>query len=237
MVQSMPKEAPVRKVLREIHRILSTWEKAVDRSKTPRSRYIATIGWRGMAALLQYNISLRTARLGACLLERSLDNRQDGLLFGLTKRPMFESYTRGIWLEFVADEGFAKSFLSRSPGDAEREWTSLASKKNSPGLVRMWNDLNKHKIMEDTVSWMKGKKDWWNDSTHMTARSAWMGWSNEYGDVIHNNKQIRSDLVALLEIGAQCAGHMHTLSEGCGESEQERFIHEEKQRLRCLLMA
>ena len=29
---------------------------------------------------------------------------KEGLLFGLTKRPMFESYTRGIWLENVADE-------------------------------------------------------------------------------------------------------------------------------------
>ena len=91
--------------------------------------------------------------------------------------------------------------------------------------------------MRDTVSWMKGKKDWWNDSTHMAARSAWMGWSNEYGEVIHNNEQMRSDLVALLEIGAQCAGHMHTLSEGRGESEQERFIHDEKERLRRLLTA
>ena len=61
--------------------------------------------------------------------------------------------------------------------------------------------------------------------------------SNEYGEVIHNNEQIRSDLVALLEIGAQCAGHMHTLSEGRGESEQERFIHDEKERLRRLLTA
>ena len=237
MVQSMPKIAPSRKELQEIHRKLSTWEKAVDRSKKPRSRYTATIGWKGMAALLQYNIALRTARLGACLLERSLDNRQDGLLFGLTKRPMFESYTRGMWLEFVADEDFAESFLSRSRVDAEREWTTLASKRNSPGLAKMWNDLNKRKIMEDTVSWMKGKKDWWNDSTHMAARSAWMGWSNEYGEVIHNNEQIRSDLVALLEIGAQCAGHMHTLSKGRGESEQERFIHDEKERLRRLLTA
>ena len=85
----------------------------------------------------------------------------------------------------MADEDFAESFLSRSRVDAEREWTTLASKRNSPGLAKMWNDLNKRKIMEDTVSWMKGKKDWWNDSTHMAARSAWMGWSNEHGEVIH----------------------------------------------------
>ena len=56
-----------------------------------------------------------------------------------------------------------------------------------------------------------------------------MGWSNEYGAVIHNDEQVRGDLVALLEIGAQCAGHMHTLSQGRGESEQERVIDEEKE--------
>ena len=237
MAQTMANSVPFRDVLRQIQTTLSTWEEAVDRAKKPRSRYIATIGWKGMAALLQYNISLRTARLGATLLESSLDNRQDGLMFGLTKRPMFESYTRGMWLECVADEDFAENFLSRSPGDAERDWTTLASRRNSPGLAKMWSDLNKRKIMKDTVRWMKGKKDWWNDSTHMAARSAWMGWSNEYGAVIHNDEQVRGDLVALLEIGAQCAGHMHTLSQGRGESEQERVIDDEKQRLRRLLSA
>ena len=231
----MANSVPFRDALQLIRTTLSTWEDAVDRAKKPRSRYIATIGWKGMAALLQYNISLRTARLGAFLLESSVDNRREGLLFGLTKRPMFESYTRGMWLEFVADEEFAESFLCRSPNDAERDWTTLASKRNSPGLAKMWSDLNKHRITEDTVCWMKGKKDWWNDSTHMAGRSAWMGWSNEYGAVIHNDDQIRGDLLALLEIGAQCAGHMHTLSRGPGGSEQERVIHEEKQRLRRLL--
>ena len=62
-----------------------------------------------------------------------------------------------------------------------------------------------------------------------------MGWSNEYGAVIHNDEQVRGDFVALLEIGAQCAGHMLSLNQGPRESEQERVIHEEKQRLRCLL--
>ena len=113
----------------------------------------------------------------------------------------------------------------------------MASKRKSLGLAKMWSDLNKRKIMEDTVGWMKGKKDWWNDSTHMTARSPWMGWSNEHGEVIHNNEQIRSDLAAVLEVGAQCAGHIYTLSEGRGESEQERSIHDEKERLRRLLTA
>ena len=233
----MAKPPPLDETLQQVRGRLTTWEVEVDRAKKSPSRYTATIGWKGMAALLQYNVSLRTARLGASLLESSLDNRRDGLLFGLTKRPMFESYTRGMWLEFVADEDFAQSFLSRSPGDAERDWTTLASRRSSPGLPKMWSDLGKRKIMEATLRWMKARKDWWNDSTHMAARSAWMGWSNEYGAVIHNDEQIRGDLVALLEIGAQCAGHMHTLSLGGGESEQERIIDDEKQRLRRLLSA
>lgn len=237
MAQTLANRVSFRDVLCEIQTALSTWEEAVDRAKKPLSQYITTIGWKGMAALLQYNISLRTARLGATLLDGSLNNRREGLLFGLTKRPMFESYTRGMWLEFVADEGFAESFLSRSPGDAKRDWKTLAGKQNSPSLTKMWGDLDKRKVMQDTVLWMKGKKDWWNDSTHMAARSAWMGWSNEYGAMIHNDEQVTGDLVALLEIGAQCAGHMHTLSQGRSESQQERVIDQEKKRLRCLLSA
>lgn len=228
---------PSREVLQEVHERLLAWETGVDRSKKPPSHYIAAIGWKGMAALLQYNVALRTARLGAYLLGRSLDDRQEGLLFGLTKRPMFESYTRGMWLEHVADECFAEQFLARSPGDKDRDWTTLASKRNAPSLDRMWNALDKQGILKDTVTWMRARKDWWNDSAHMAARSAWMGWSNEYGGIIHNGEQIRNDLTALLEIGAQCAGHMHTLGEGRGDSEQERSIDEEKRRLRAVLAA
>ena len=228
---------PARELLQEVHERLLAWETGVDRSKKPPSHYIATIGWKGMAALLQYNVALRTARLGAHLLGRSLDDRQEGLLFGLTKRPMFESYTRGMWLEFVADETFAEQFLSRSPGDKERDWATLASKRNAPSLDKMWNALDKNRVSKETVTWMRTRKDWWNESAHMAARSAWMGWSNEYGEIIHNAEQIRNDLAALLEIGAQCAGHMHTLGEGRGESEQERSIDEEKRRLRGVLAA
>ena len=131
MAQTMANSVPFRDVLRQIQTTLSTWEEAVDRAKKPRSRYIATIGSKGMAALLQYNISLRTARLGATLLESSLDNRHDGLMFGLTKRPMFENYTRGMWLEFVADEDFAENFLCSAPGSLD---TSLS---HAAGLIEI----------------------------------------------------------------------------------------------------
>ena len=219
----------------EVSRNLSAWEAGVERTKKRPSVYVETIGWKGMGAILQYNAAIRIASLGAQLLGSSLKNRQDGLLFGLTKRPMFESYTRGIWLEFVAKEEYAENFLFRSSGDEARAWKTLLSKRKSPSLDRMWNDLNKQNIMRTTVSWMRGKKDWWNDSVHMAARSVWMGWSNEYGAVIHNNEQIRNDLIALLEIGAQCAGHVHTLNEGRRESEKAQRIHKEKQRLRTLV--
>ena len=106
---------PSREVLQEVHERLLAWKSGVDRSKKSPSHYIAAIGWKGTAALLQYNVALRTARLGAYLLGRSLDDRQEGLLFALTRRPMFESYTRGMWLEHVADESFAEQFLARSP--------------------------------------------------------------------------------------------------------------------------
>ena len=233
----MQTKSELPEVLSEIHQKLSVWELEVERSKKPSSRYIATIGWKGMAAMLQYYAAVRIARLGADLLERSLVNRRDGLLFGLTKRPMFESYTRGMWLEFVADEEFAKENLSRSSGDVEREWMTLASKRKSPSLDKMWNNLHKKDVLRETVSWMRSKKDWWNDSIHISARSAWMGWSNEYGEVIYSDEQIKSDLTALLEIGAQCAGHILTLDEGLGESEKEQIIHKEKQRLRRILTA
>ena len=133
------------------------------------------------------------------------------------------------------EEEYADDFLFRSSGDVERAWKTLSSKRKSPSLDRMWNDLHKKNIMRPTVNWMRGKKEWWNDSVHMAARSVWMGWSNKYGAIIHNDKQIRNDLIALLEIGAECAGHVHTLNEGRGESEKEQLIHKEKQRLRTLV--
>ena len=111
-----------------------------------------------MAALLRYNVSLRTARLGASLLESSLGNRRDGLLFGPTNRPMFNGYTRGMCLEFVADEDCAETFPARSPGDAERDWTTLADRRSAPGLTTTWSDLGKRKVMQATVRWMKSRK-------------------------------------------------------------------------------
>ena len=146
MTQTMANPVPFGDVPRQIQTTLSTWEEAVDRAKKPRSRYIATIGWKGMAALLQYNISLRTARLGATLLESSLDNRRDGLLFGLTKRPMFESYTRGMWLEFVADEDFAESFLIQKP---RRRRTRLDHLGQQAELSRTDQDVERPRQEQD----------------------------------------------------------------------------------------
>ena len=59
-----------------------------------------------------------------------------------------------------------------------------------------------------------------------------MGWSHEYGEVIQHDEEIRRDLSTLVEIGGQCAGHIHTLTLGGVESAQERFILEEKKQLR-----
>ena len=186
-----------------------------------------------MAAILQYNATVKIARLGANLLEKSMENRKEILLFGLTKRPMFESYTRGMWFEHVADERRAKDFLYRSKRDKETQWKTLGSEMGTPGLERMWNDLLKKNVMRETVEWMKEKKDWWNDSTHVTARSVLMGWSNKHGEVLQDDKQMKGDLVALVETGAQCAGHIHTLNEG--NSAREIRIHQEKQKLRDVL--
>lgn len=61
---------------------------------------------------------------------------------------MFDSYTKGMWLEFASDEDFA-----------ERDWTTLASRRNtSGGLAKIWSDLAKRKTMQATVRWMKARK-------------------------------------------------------------------------------
>ena len=146
---------------------------------------------------------------------------------------MFESYTRGMWFEYMADEKQAKDFLFRSKQDEEKGYVTLRSEKATPGLEKMWNALQKENVMRDMVEWIRKRKDWWNDSTHVTARSVQMGWSNEYGEIIQNDEQMRNDLTVFLEIGAQCAGHIHTLNEG-NDAMEER-IHQEKQELRNIL--
>ena len=219
--------------VRAVHRKLLEWEQDVEHSKKPISQYVATIGCKGKAAILQYNAALKIVRLGADLLEKSMENRKESLLFGLTKRPMFESYTRGMWFEHVADEERAKDFLSRSERDKKEEWKTLKSKKPSPKLENMWKALEDKDIEKETIEWMRRKRNWWDDSTHVTARSVLMGWSNEYGETIQNDGQVKNDLTSLVEIGARCAGRIHTLNEG-NRAREER-IHEEKQELRNIL--
>ncbi len=226
--------ADLSEILDEIHRSLSDWELEVERSKKPREHYIATIGLKGTAAILQYNATVRIARLGADLLKRCLENRREGLVFGITQRPMLESFTSGMWFEFVAGDKEAKSFLTRSFEDQRREWTTLTSEKKRPSLRAMWDALHEKGVLPDTVIWMRKRNNWWNDSTHISARSVLMGWSNEYGEIIHNDKQVRNDLVTLLEIGSECVSHIHAIN---GESKKEQFIDNEKQRLRDVLAA
>ena len=210
---------------------LREWEEEVEASKQTVPQYVATVGWKGMAALTQYKATLKIARLGAELLMRTMEDRKEGLLFGLTKRPMFESYTRGIWFENVADEKLAEGYLRRSKRDEEKQWKTLNSEGHVPDLTRMWAAIRKRKILDDMVSWMNNKKDWWNDSTHLNARSVWMGWSDEYGKTIQNDEAVRNDLLALLEVGAQCAAHIHTINEGVEGLKAQR-VYEEKAQLR-----
>ena len=217
-------------IVRIAHRKLLEWEESIKSLKKPIPQHIETIGWKKTVAILQYNAVVKIARLGASLLEKSMENREEGLLHGLTKRPMFESYTRGMWFEYVADEKQAEDFLLRSKKDEENEYMTLRSEKTSPGLEKMWNALQKEDVMRDMVEWIRKRKDWWNDSTHITARSVQMGWSNEYGEVIQKDEYMKDDLTAFLEIGAQCAGHIHILIEG--NYAMEERIHQEKQKLR-----
>ena len=120
---------------------------------------------------LYIHLVVKIARLGAGLLEKSMENREESLLLGLTKRPMFESYTRGMWFEYMADEKQAKDFLFRSKQDEEKGYVTLRSEKATPGLEKMWNALQKENVMRDMLEWIRKRKDWWNDSTHVTARS------------------------------------------------------------------
>ena len=226
------KTSELKEASKDLRKMLQRWEREVERSKKPLHEHVNDIGWKRTAAIFQYSASVKIARLGAELLDTTIDNRMEGLLFGLTKRPMFETYTRGIWLEHVADDKHAMEFLKRKDQDRDREWKTLGSVRMTPKLEKMWNEMEKKDLLKDTVAWMKSKKEWWNDSTHVNARSVLMGWSHEYGEVIQNDEEIRGDLSALVEIGGQCAGHIHTLTLGDAESAQERLILEEKRLLR-----
>ena len=64
------------KFLKVVFQKLWQWEQEVERSKKAKTHYIATIGWKGMAAILQYSATVKIARLGAELLGRSMENRK-----------------------------------------------------------------------------------------------------------------------------------------------------------------
>ena len=221
-------------VARIAHRKLLEWEESIKPLKKLIPQHIETIGWKKTAAILQYNAAVKIARLGASLLEKGIENREEGLLHGLTKRPMYESYTRGMWFEYVADEKQARDFLHRSKKDEENKYMTLQSEKASPGLSKMWSALQeKEGVIRDMVKWISERKDWWNDSTHVTARSLQMGWSNEYAEVIQKDEYMKNDLIAFLEIGSQCAGHIHALIED--NYAMEEHIHQENRELRVVI--
>ena len=219
--------------VRAVHKKLLEWEQEIEHLKKSVYQPTASIENKKMAILLQYNATVKIARLGAELLERSMENRSQGLLLGLIKRPMFESYVRGMWFEHVADEKRAKDFLFRNERDKEKGWKTLKSEKPSPKLENMWKVLEDKDIEKETIKWMRDQRNWWNDSTHVTARSVWMGWSNEYGEMLQGDEQMINDLVALVEMGARCAGRIHALNEG--DSAKEKRIHQEKQELRDII--
>lgn len=226
-------ENSARSELSEVLRIASQkirdWEREVDRSKGTIAQYVQTVGYKKTAAMLQYSAALKIARLGTELLTRILEDPKEGLLFGLTKRPMFESYTRGIWVEHVADEDRAKGFMSKRP-----EETNLKSEVPPPTLEGMWNALKKEpktKILVPTVRWMQKKADWWNDATHISVRSISMGWFNEFRTANQRDKEIVNDLDALMEIAAQSTGYFHRINEGgvIGSRKAERIFEEGNQ--------
>ena len=195
-VQTIP---ALGEVLSEIHDKLSEWEAEIERTKMPREFYTTKLGHKGMAALLYHSAALQLSRFGSYLLKESLENRRGGILFGLTKRPMIESYTRALWLEFIADDERTKQIMTRDKSD----YNILSGKKNFPQLNQMWDALQEENILKETINWMKKNRTWWNDSAHIGPNAVFTGWSNEYTDVFHNNQKIVRDLHTLVEIGTQ----------------------------------
>ena len=211
-----------------VHRKLLEWEQEIEQLKKSVYQSIEGIKNKKMAALLQYNATLKITRLGAELLERSIENRSEGLLLGLTKRPMFESYVRGMWFEHVADEELAEGFLYT---DKEKQGETPKSRIPPPSLETVLKILQNKGIEEEAVKWMKDNKQMWNDPVHVGGRSVWMGWSNKYGEMIQDNEHMANDLVALVEIGARCAVRIHTLS---GNSARGEGLYQENKKLRVI---
>ena len=232
-------EQTARSELAEILRIASQrlreWEQEVERLKG--HPHIKSLTGKGFAALLQYNATLKIARLGTELLGRAMVDPKEGLLFGLTKRPMIETYTRGIWLEKVATENNARGLLlRRSKEDAEMQWTTLRTQAKSPTLTGMWDALDNANVVEEaeTLLWMRGKEAWWNHAVHVNARSVWMGWSDETEKMVRYDEEIKGDFAALIELAARCARHIHRIIEGVDGSPRVQRIFKEKDHLRTL---
>ena len=150
------------------------------------------------------------------------------MLFGLTKRPMVESYTRALWLELAAKEVFAKQVFKRDMSNTE----ILLGEKNFPSLNHMWDDLQKKDVLPETIDWIQKKRTWWNDSAHIGPNAAYMGWSNEYVIVFHDNQSVVRNLHTLLEIGTQCAGRFYVLHNGGVDASETTNIHRKGEQLR-----
>ena len=217
-------------IVRAVHTKLLEWEQEIEQLKKSVYQNTEEIEGKNMAPLLEYNAALKIARLGAELLERSIENRCEGLLLGLTQRPMFEGYVRGLWLQYVADEKRADGFL-----EAEQR-RGTKSRIPLPKFEKMLNDLQNNGIegeprgwIKDTVKWIKDHEDTLNESIHMGGASVWMGWSNEYGERHHNDEQVIYNLISLIEIGSRCTRRLHTLSGN--DSTRDVQIYQEKQEI------
>ena len=58
--------------VRVVHRKLLEWKQEIEHSEKPLLLDEVTISWKGKAAILQYNATVKIARLGANLLEKSM---------------------------------------------------------------------------------------------------------------------------------------------------------------------
>ena len=222
-------------IARAVHGKLLEWEREIEHLKKSRYQTKEEIESKKIGSLLEYNATLKIARLGAELLERSMENRCEGLLLGLTGRPMIEGYVRGMWLEHVADEKRADGFLEAE----QRKGTK--SKKPLPKFRKMLKDLENKDIegeprgwIKNTVKWIRDHEDTLNESIHLGGASVWMGWSNKWGEKFHSDEQVIFNLGALIEIGSRCARRLRTLSENY--STRNVQIYQEKEEIRAILI-
>ena len=217
---------------------LRRWERDVDSLKGEHR--ISHLTKKELAALFQYNATVRIARLGAEILTRVTKHPREGLLFGLTQRPMFETYTRGLWLERVATEKQARGLLVPRHADAKTRRKTLRSQVSPPALTKMWDSLEKSALLDDVeakhLHWMRGQETWWNDATHVDL-SVWLGWTDESGKAIHDDDVLRYDLIQVVGLAAQSARHIHRIIKGVDRSLAVERIFKELEILSLLLEA